>query len=108
MWISRAQFFDLAAKAALAEGKAATLAEQNMVLRTSLDWMQIRVRQIETERAQLLFMVSGVKATVPVVESVSKRTRSPRLTCSRTWATKRPSDRASDGTPTAISYGSNQ
>ena len=66
MWIKRALFERLIAAAAEAQGIAATAMTQIKVNETTQDWMRVRISQLEKERAQLFYQVSGVK--IPIME----------------------------------------
>lgn len=57
-------------RADVAEMQARTLSEQNKVLQTNMDWMRLRLTQMEKERAQLMFQLMGVKVPVPEIEQV--------------------------------------
>jgi hypothetical protein len=67
MWISRTEFFELLHAKSQAEGVAQALEKQVAVHQTSLDWMKVRVNQLESERAQLLFAATGAKLNVPEI-----------------------------------------
>lgn len=69
MWIRRQMFEDLISKRAVAEGEARTLAEQNKVLQANMDWMRLRISQVEKINAQFLYNISGVKIPVPEVQN---------------------------------------
>lgn len=67
MFISRKHYDDLRLEWAKNHEEARVLAQQNTALQVSLDWMRVRVNQVETERAQLLFLYTGVKVPVPTI-----------------------------------------
>ena len=74
MWINRHTYDQLFAlchnlekSIAASEGIRQTYSEQNKVLQVNLDWLRVRVNQLEHERAQLLFNFTGVKVAVPEV-----------------------------------------
>lgn len=68
MWISQATFTSLVADRAKAEGEARALETHNVALKTTMDWMAMRLTQLEHERAQLIFNYMGVKIQVPSIE----------------------------------------
>ena len=75
MFISKNQFEDtrqhiedLRCDAAILRQEAKVLSEQNRFLQTTLDWMRVRLTQIEHERAQMLYNFTGVKVQVPSIE----------------------------------------
>lgn len=65
MWISRATFDALNTERLTATAEARTLAAQNDKLTITMDWMRMRLEQVERERAHLLKTYMGVAATVP-------------------------------------------
>lgn len=65
MWLTKQQFLDLAAEARTAYAAKAALETQLKVLETNLDWFRVRVTQLEKERAQLMYVVNGVKIPTP-------------------------------------------
>lgn len=67
MWIRRQMFEGLISTRAMAEGEARTLAEQNKVLQANMDWMRMRISQVEKINAQFLYNISGVKVPVPEI-----------------------------------------
>jgi chromosome segregation ATPase len=69
-------------RAAGAIAEAATLKEQNRVLQTHLDWLRVRVNQIEAERARLIEKALQIKVAVPTISSPlhpPDRTAAPKL-----------------------------
>jgi hypothetical protein len=54
---------------AASKEKAMVLAEQNKVLQVQLDFMRLRVNQLEMERAALMQQVTGVNVPVPQIVS---------------------------------------
>ena len=67
MWIDRQTYDDLRLDAAEARGAKQALERQVSALDTTMDWMRVRVNQLEEERAQLLFTYTGVKVSVPKI-----------------------------------------
>lgn len=70
MWIDRRVFEAMQASAQTAmqsTQEARTLAEQNRALQISLDWMRVRVSQLEHERAQMLYQYMGIKIATPEI-----------------------------------------
>jgi hypothetical protein len=70
MWISRSEYQlllndRLAAIAAIAETRA--IASQNAVHVSTLDWMRVRINQLEKDRAALLFQATGARMSVPEI-----------------------------------------
>ena len=75
MWINRRSYerlvqviHNLEKSIASSEGIRQTYAEQNKVLQVTLDWLRVRVNQLEHERAQLLLNYTGVKIIVPEIQ----------------------------------------
>ena len=75
MFISKNQFEDtrqhiedLRCDGAVLRQEAKVLSEQNRFLQTTLDWMRIRLTQVEHVRAQMLYNFTGVKVQVPSIE----------------------------------------
>lgn len=77
MFISRKTYDDLRLNEAKARGQAAELAQERAQLVTTVDWLRIRVTQIEKERAQLLYLYTGVKVPVPEIARMSETPSSP-------------------------------
>lgn len=84
MWISRKtyetygkQVSEITHERIAAQVRAATLVEQNKVLQTNLDWLRVRVNQLEHERAQLLWNYLGVKVQIPEIQRVSPTADTP-------------------------------
>lgn len=76
MWVSKAFISEREARVT-AEAESGILKQQNAVLRTQLEWLVLRVTQLEKERAQLLFNYTGVKVEFPVVEQETKTSFDP-------------------------------
>jgi hypothetical protein len=71
MWVKRSEFVTLATGVVAAQTKAAVLEQQNAVLQTTMDWQRVRLHQLEIERANLLFSMTGVRVPVPIVEAAA-------------------------------------
>ena len=67
MWIDRKTYDDLRLDAAKRSTECLVLQQQNSTLVTTLDWLRVRVTQLEMERAQLLWRYTGVKVPVPEI-----------------------------------------
>lgn len=67
MWISKQDFLDLIKDKAMADGRAHELDKQVSVLQTSIDWMKIRVNQLEQERVALTYHATGAKLSAPEI-----------------------------------------
>lgn len=70
MWISKQSFERLLNDAAKAQGVAQTLERENTALHTTLDWMRVRVEQVERERAILIKNYTGVEVPTPAIKRV--------------------------------------
>ena len=68
MWIDRKTYDDLRLEYAKNHEECRVLAAQNTFLQTTLDWLRVRVTQLEAERSQLLFNFTGVKVPVASIE----------------------------------------
>ena len=75
MWIRWQNFEALLTLEVTARAEARVLGEQNKVLQTHLDWLRIRVNQLEKERASLLFKITNISFAVP--EMVQQDTTAP-------------------------------
>jgi hypothetical protein len=51
-----------------AEAVISVVERENVALHTTMDWMKMRLTQLEQERAQLIYRYMGVKITVPEIE----------------------------------------
>lgn len=69
MWISAHVFESLVRDRSLAEGRVAVLERENVATRTTMDWMTMRLTQLEHERATLIYQFMGVKIAVPTIEA---------------------------------------
>lgn len=58
---------NLKVEASEALGRNSELVRRCEAQQTTLDWLTMRVTQLEKERAQLLFMYTGVKVETPVI-----------------------------------------
>ena len=67
MWINRAIFDTLQASATTSATEARVLSEQLRAWQTTMDWMRVRLNQVEAERAALLFNYTGVKILTPTI-----------------------------------------
>lgn len=74
MWVSRREFIELNKQVASAEGRAAAIEQQNVLLQSQIGWFTLRITQLEKERAQLLFQYTGVKVEYPRIETEDKST----------------------------------
>lgn len=57
--------------------EARVLSQQNLALHTTMDWMRMRVNQLEHERAMLIQNYMGVKIEVPTIRSKEDVTMVP-------------------------------
>lgn len=69
MWMDRKAYDDIRLESVTATTRAQVLAEQNKALQVTLDWLRVRVTQLELERAQLLFNYTGVKVPTPTIQT---------------------------------------
>jgi hypothetical protein len=69
MIISRTTYDHMREDTIKAQVEARVLSEQNRALQTTIDWLRVRVNQVEKERAQLLFNYTGVKIETPSIEA---------------------------------------
>jgi hypothetical protein len=68
MWISRKVYDDLRDGKLRADTALQSLQGELVAHKTMIDWMRIRLSQVEQERAQLLFNYTGVKIATPSIE----------------------------------------
>lgn len=68
MWINRAAYTETMMRNAHYIGENKTLAEQLVSQKVTMDWLMVRLTQLEHERAQLIFNYMGVKITTPQFE----------------------------------------
>jgi hypothetical protein len=76
MWITRKDYRELIHARAQAYGEAQALERQTLVFTTTLDWLRVRVNQLERERAALLFNQTGIKFPVPEIVNTSEAKKS--------------------------------
>lgn len=76
MWISRSIYQDQKDKLVRTEERLAAIQSHASAMKTTMDWMMVRLTQLEHERAQLIFNYTGVKIAVPSVEPVARPTES--------------------------------
>ena len=72
MWIDRKLYDDLRLDHVKSNEEARVLSEQNRALQTTLDWLRVRVTQLEMERAQLLYNFMGIKIPTPRIETAGE------------------------------------
>lgn len=65
MWLDRQTYDDLRLQLAQKHGENVVLNQNYTALMTTLDWLRVRVTQLEMERAQLLWNYTGVKILTP-------------------------------------------
>ena len=74
MWISAKSFLELSHARSVAEGQTSALVTQITALNTTMDWMRVRLNQVEQERADLIERYMGVKIQVPQIQPISTDT----------------------------------
>lgn len=67
MWIAKQEYDALRLENAKLQSECAVLNRSMASLQTTMDWLRVRVTQIEKERAQLLYNYMGVKIDVPEI-----------------------------------------
>ncbi len=67
MFLSKKTYEDLRLEWIKCREEAAILDRVNRQQQTTLDWLMLRVTQLEKERAALLFKMSGVVIETPVI-----------------------------------------
>ena len=72
MWVDKKTYFELRDCLSKATQEAHTLAVQNQALQTTMDWLRMRVNQLEMERAQMLLLYTGVKIPTPTIHSAAE------------------------------------
>jgi hypothetical protein len=77
MWIGRTEFLRIFTDSIADRSRACELVEQNKVLQTHLDFMRLRVNQLEMERAALMQQVTGVNVPVPQIKTSQEIQPSP-------------------------------
>ena len=70
MWISQGMFEELLKARAKAEGEAHGLAQNNRALEVTMDWLRVRVTQLEHERAILISNYMGINVPTPTIAKV--------------------------------------
>lgn len=65
MWISRKDYTDLVEGRMEAQTVAVTLGRTTTYQTTTIDWLKMRLTQVEMERAQLIQRFLGVSIPVP-------------------------------------------
>lgn len=68
MWLSRIAFEKLLQDHSVAVGRAAAIEQQNTKLHATMDWMRLRLNQLEHERSVLVENYMGVKIPAPTIE----------------------------------------
>lgn len=67
MWISRSDYDAMLGRALEANGAKEALERQVATQKTTMDWMVMRLTQLEHERASLIYRYMDIKITVPEV-----------------------------------------
>ena len=67
MWIDRKTYDEIRLDASQVRGENVILNQQYTALITTLDWLRVRVTQLEMERAQLILNYTGVQVPHPVI-----------------------------------------
>ena len=67
MWIDRKTYDDLWKQLHETTIANQVLERHSTTLETTMDWLRVRVTQLEMERAQLLWRYTGVKVPVPEI-----------------------------------------
>ncbi len=65
MWISRTHYEDTRLDAMRHSTEAAVLAQQNIALRTTIEWLCMRLTQVEKERGLLVRNYMGITIETP-------------------------------------------
>jgi len=68
MWMSKAIYADQHDRLVKAEAIVESVKIHNAALHTTMDWMRLRLNQLEHERAQLIHNYMGVQIAVPNIE----------------------------------------
>lgn len=68
MWIKRAEYDAMLARALTAQGERDAMQRQVDAQKVNQEWMVLRLTQLEHERAQLLYRYMDIKVTVPTIE----------------------------------------
>lgn len=67
MWIDRKAYDTMIVERAKLCEESRVLNQQMSALLTTLDWIRVRLTQVETERAQMIERYTGVRIPVPVI-----------------------------------------
>ena len=76
MWISSAVFESLVADRAKAEGKSHAQELEVVALKGTMEWMIVRLNQLEHERAVMIQQYMGVRIAAPSIESTRSEVES--------------------------------
>lgn len=68
MWISTAAYLKQREEVLTLQSKCEAITATNVTLKTTLEWLMLRMTQLEAERAQLLWNYMGIKIPVPEIE----------------------------------------
>jgi hypothetical protein len=68
MWISRLAYDEQHTALIRATAVVTEVKSHNVALQTTLDWMRVRLTQLEYERAALIHNYMGVKLVIPEIE----------------------------------------
>ena len=72
MFVNRRDWDALTKRADTAEAKNAGLERHNVALEASLDWMRLRLSQLDHEKAQLMYKFLDIKLNVPEIQRAPK------------------------------------
>ena len=70
MWLNRQTYDDLWKQLHETTIANQMLERHSTALETTMDWLRVRVTQLEMERAQLLWNYTGVKIPTPVINKI--------------------------------------
>lgn len=73
MFVRRAEFMELVNVLGRAQGALSDKNAQIAAMQTTLDWLTVRVTQLEKERARLLYNYMGIKVETPEIIKKSER-----------------------------------
>jgi len=68
MWMSKAMYAEQHDRLVKAEAVVQSVQIHNAALHTTMDWMRLRLNQLEHERARLIENYMGVRISVPNIE----------------------------------------
>lgn len=68
MWIDRKTYDDTRITNAKLQEETKQLTQRNAALETTVEWMRVRISQLELERQQMIYQYMGVKVSVPTIE----------------------------------------